>query len=116
MGLMSVPNTTTGAAGSLGSMLYAGNYTPELHEASKPEYQNFVSLLSPSYFEPQVGESNDSDVIFVTYFTTKKKQTVTVPAGQEAGNTTLNVAHFYVVGAGLAPILEIVNISVMITN
>lgn len=47
MGLMAMPNATAGSTSSgtssLGTMLFAGNYTPTINEANKPMYQNFVS-------------------------------------------------------------------------
>ncbi|EJD01450.1 uncharacterized protein FOMMEDRAFT_158595 [Fomitiporia mediterranea MF3/22] len=81
LGIAPVPNDTS--TPTIGTMLFAGNYTPQLHEANKPMYQNF---------------------------------SVTIPDGQVAGNSTLSVAHFYLVGAGLEPILEMKNISVMLSN
>ncbi|KAL5527384.1 hypothetical protein ACEPAG_6175 [Sanghuangporus baumii] len=78
LGIAPVPNDTS--TPTIGTMLFAGNYTPTLHEQNKPMYQNF---------------------------------TLTIPDGQISGNSTLSVAHFYLVGAGLEPILETRNISVM---
>ncbi|KAL5508255.1 hypothetical protein ACEPAH_5874 [Sanghuangporus vaninii] len=81
LGVAPVPNDTS--TPTIGTMLFAGNYTPTLHEQNKPMYQNF---------------------------------TLTIPDGQVSGNSTLSVAHFYLVGAGLEPILETRNISVMEEN
>ncbi|KAL5488055.1 hypothetical protein ACEPAI_6163 [Sanghuangporus weigelae] len=64
LGIAPVPNDTS--TSTLGTMLFAGNYTPTLHEQNKSMYQNF---------------------------------TLTIPDGQVSGNSTLSVAHFYLVGS-----------------
>lgn len=46
MGLMAVSdatNETSSDSAVLGNMLYAGAYSPKVHESDKPQYQNFVS-------------------------------------------------------------------------
>ncbi|KAL5530722.1 hypothetical protein ACEPAF_6980 [Sanghuangporus sanghuang] len=64
LGIAPVPSDTS--TPTLGTVLFAGNYTPTLHEQNKPMYQNF---------------------------------TLTIPDGQVSGNSTLSVAHFYLVGS-----------------
>ncbi|ESK87151.1 hypothetical protein Moror_11844 [Moniliophthora roreri MCA 2997] len=49
------------AADSLGKPLFAGNYTPEYHEGSKPPYQNFTVTV------PE-GSTADNGMLTVAHF------------------------------------------------
>lgn len=42
-----IQSCTMGCANNLGTMLFAGNYTPESHQRGEPQYQNFVSQMRP---------------------------------------------------------------------
>ncbi|KLO19797.1 hypothetical protein SCHPADRAFT_898371 [Schizopora paradoxa] len=78
-----IQSCAAGCGNDLGNMLFAGNYTPTIHSAGEPMYQNF---------------------------------TLTVPSDLASGPSLLSVAHFYLIGAGLMPVLEMRNTTVTIAS
>ncbi|EIM88464.1 uncharacterized protein STEHIDRAFT_167748 [Stereum hirsutum FP-91666 SS1] len=80
----SVTPCSNNASITMGSTLYAGNYTPIIGgDPAKPPNQNI---------------------------------SVTLPSGMAGGQTLLNVAHFYLLGASATPILEYANVTVNLDN
>jgi len=78
-----IQSCAAGCGSDLGTMIFAGNYTPTIHNVGEPLYQNF---------------------------------TLTVPSGLASGPSLLSVAHFYLIGAGLMPVLEMRNTTVTISS